>query len=336
MFTAAFLSPLARVASTSVHSALPFFNEVRMLSFFSGRRARTGVKLLCALGAIAIGTACDDDATNPEAVRREGHTIDLRVARTTLAQDDTVTVVPAITDQETGDTLKPTYTYRSTAPTIASVGAATGLVRALLPGTTNIIASAFFNDSTYEDTVAITVNNTNRAATLAITTPDTTIFTGDTKTLVTALRNPNGTLLETRARTFTSLDTNIVRVSSAGLVTGRAVGTTRVILSAEGLADTISITVAQRPVADIVVTPDPANVNAGGTVQLTAQLLAANESVLTGRTVTWSSDNTAIATVNGSGLVTGVAGTPTGNPVTIRVTSEGVTRQVRVVVFPAP
>ncbi|PYO44463.1 MAG: hypothetical protein DMD33_02880, partial [Gemmatimonadetes bacterium] len=41
---------------------------------------------------------------------------------------------------------------------------------------------------------------------------------------------------------------------------------------------------------------------------------------LTGRTITWQSSNSAIASVNGSGLVTGVA---TGGPVTITATSEG-------------
>jgi hypothetical protein len=308
-----------------------------MLSFFSGLRARTAVKLVCALGVIAIVGACDDDddGVDPFSIVRRSHQIDLRVARTTLAQDDTVTVVPAITDRETGDTLRPTYAFRSTAPSVASVGATTGLVRALLPGTTMIIASARFNDSTYADTVTITVNSTNATNNLAILTPDTSIFTGDTKTLATRLRNAAGTELTTRARSFTSLDTAIVAVSSAGVVTAKALGTTRVILAAEGLADTVSITVIQRPVADIVVTPDPANVNQGRTVQLTASPRAANGTALTGRTVTWSSDNTAIATVDATGLVTGVAGTATGNPVTIRVTSEGVTRLVEVRVFPA-
>src|SRR5207244_10938058 len=46
----------------------------------------------------------------------------------------------------------------------------------------------------------------------------------------------------------------------------------------------------------------------------------ANGNPLAGRAITWSSSNSAIASVNGSGLVTGVA---TGGPVTITATSEG-------------
>src|SRR5881398_2934018 len=58
----------------------------------------------------------------------------------------------------------------------------------------------------------------------------------------------------------------------------------------------------------------------GSTVQLTATPKDANGNPLTGRVVTWQSSNSAIASVNGSGLVSGAAA---GGPVTITATSEG-------------
>ncbi|HKG95824.1 MAG TPA: Ig-like domain-containing protein, partial [Gemmatimonadaceae bacterium] len=73
------------------------------------------------------------------------------------------------------------------------------------------------------------------------------------------------------------------------------------------------------PVATVTVTPNPASVPAGSTVQLTAQTRDAGGNTLTGRVVTWSSSNTAVATVNGSGVVTGVA----AGSATITATSEG-------------
>ena len=74
------------------------------------------------------------------------------------------------------------------------------------------------------------------------------------------------------------------------------------------------------PVASVTVSPASASVDAGGTQQLAATTKDADGNVLTGRVVTWTSSNSAIATVNGSGLVTGVAA---GGPVTISATSEG-------------
>lgn len=69
----------------------------------------------------------------------------------------------------------------------------------------------------------------------------------------------------------------------------------------------------------MTVTPNPANVAAGETVQLTATLRDAAGATLTGRTVTWSSGATQVATVDEDGLVTGVA----EGPATISAESEG-------------
>ena len=91
------------------------------------------------------------------------------------------------------------------------------------------------------------------------------------------------------------------------------------------------------PVSSVAVTPATATVQVGQTVQLTATAKDASGNVLPGRTVTWASSNTAVATVSGSGLVTGVAA---GGPVTITATSEGqsgtaaVTVAVNVVALP--
>src|SRR5207249_2053834 len=73
------------------------------------------------------------------------------------------------------------------------------------------------------------------------------------------------------------------------------------------------------PVATVTLTPGSATVNEGQTLQLTATLKDANGNTLVGRTVTWQSSNTSAATVNGSGLVSGVA----AGSATITATSEG-------------
>ena len=73
------------------------------------------------------------------------------------------------------------------------------------------------------------------------------------------------------------------------------------------------------PVATVSVSPATANVLIGATVQLTATPKDANGTPLSGRVVTWASDNQAVATVSATGLVTAQAvGTAT-----ITATSEG-------------
>src|SRR6266446_2406525 len=53
-------------------------------------------------------------------------------------------------------------------------------------------------------------------------------------------------------------------------------------------------------VATVTISPASANLQSGQTSQLTATLKDVNGNVLTGRTVTWSSDNGSVATVSGS------------------------------------
>src|SRR5438034_297202 len=73
------------------------------------------------------------------------------------------------------------------------------------------------------------------------------------------------------------------------------------------------------PVATVTLTPGSATVNEGQTLQLAATLKDANGNVLTGRSITWSSSNGSAATVNATGLVTGVL----AGSATITATSEG-------------
>jgi hypothetical protein len=89
----------------------------------------------------------------------------------------------------------------------------------------------------------------------------------------------------------------------------------------------------EAPVETVTVTPNPASVAVGGTVQLTAALEDADGNTLTGRTVTWTSGATGTATVNGSGVVSGVAAGSTA----IAATSEGKSGSATVTVTaPAP
>ena len=80
------------------------------------------------------------------------------------------------------------------------------------------------------------------------------------------------------------------------------------------------------PVASVTVTPATSSGTVGQTVQLTATTKDASGNTLSGRTVTWASTNTAVATVSATGLVT-LTGAGTTS---ISATSEGVSGQASV------
>src|SRR5207249_3393785 len=87
----------------------------------------------------------------------------------------------------------------------------------------------------------------------------------------------------------------------------------------EGKSGSATTSVANVPVASVVISPVTAVVLVGATVQLTATLKDAAGNLLSGRSVTWASSTPAVATVTSAGLVTGVA----PGAATITATSEG-------------
>lgn len=97
-----------------------------------------------------------------------------------------------------------------------------------------------------------------------------------------------------------------VTVSAAGLVTAQSDGTATVTCASNGTTDTRTVIVSA-VVASVAVAPAQSAVVIGGTRTFTATARDRLQNVITGRTVTWSSNPSSIATVNASGVATGVA-----------------------------
>jgi uncharacterized protein YjdB len=64
----------------------------------------------------------------------------------------------------------------------------------------------------------------------------------------------------------------------------------------------------------------------GASTQLTAVALDANDNIVPGAVITWSSANTSLATVNGTGLVTGVSANLEPVTITASATANGITK----------
>src|SRR6059058_2126547 len=156
-------------------------------------------------------------------------------------------------------------------------------------------------------------------ASVSVTPATATIGVGQTAQYAAITRDAFGNPLGGRTVTWSSSNPGVATVNGAGQATGVAVGAATLTATSEGKSGTAAILVTNVPVASVAVSPASASVQVGQTVQLAATPRDANGNPLSGRTVTWSSDNTAVATVSGSGLVTGV----TAGSATITATSEG-------------
>jgi hypothetical protein len=173
-------------------------------------------------------------------------------------------------------------------------------------------------------------------ATVTVTPATATIFSGgspSTVLLTATLLDGNGTPI-TAPVLWVSSDPSKATVSTTGLVTAVAAGSTTISAVSQGKVGTATITVIVTPpaVATVTVTPTPFGLAVGKTLQLSAFVFDGSGNVLTGRTVTWATSNSLVATVSASGLVTGVA---TGT-VTITATSETIPGTASGTILPAP
>jgi uncharacterized protein YjdB len=100
--------------------------------------------------------------------------------------------------------------------------------------------------------------------------------------------------------TWSSSNAAVASVSTAGVVSGVALGSATITASSGTLNGTASVTVVPVPVDRIVVTPADITVNPGQSVQYVATLYDANNNVLTGRTVTWTSSRPTRVSINSS------------------------------------
>ena len=152
-----------------------------------------------------------------------------------------------------------------------------------------------------------------------VSPPSVTIVSGDVATLTAVPRDSSGHPLTGGTITWQSSDTTIALVSRDGVVTGIDSGAVTISAMAAGRVGAGHVRVTPAPVASVTVAPASPSVPVGSSVQLTATPKDARGRVLTGRAITWSSSLTTIATVNATGLVSGIA----AGSATVTATSEG-------------
>ncbi len=235
---------------------------------------------------------------------------------------------------------QPTFAWSSTAPSVASVNASTGVATALSIGTTQIKATSgsatgvsnltvkspiLTIDVTYDSTGAPAPDNFTLTA-LSSGRPYRAIARDTLNNVMTGI-----------TFTWTSSNPSVAVVDTAqpqrAHVTASANGTTAVRATAQGVTGQATLNVSQS-LSSIVLTPATATVAINGTTNLLARGKDANGFFISGGSFTYTSAATTIATVNAtSGQVTGVAngtttvtaasGTVTSNTSTINVNASG-------------
>ncbi len=220
-----------------------------------------------------------------------------------------------------GTVLDRPVSWSSSAPTTVRVQAETGVVTALALGEATITAQVEGKTATTTVTVV-----PRAVAAVDIAADALTLKLGADTTFTAVARDDRGVPIAGSAMTWASSNPAVATVDAAtGLVTAVESGTATISASSAGKSDNVAVTVIA-PVATVTIQHALDTVEAWTQPNLVAVLRDAKGRVLTGREVTWTSSDPAIASVQ----ITGpgaqqwtILGRDRGT-VTVTATSEGI------------
>ncbi|MFY0627068.1 MAG: Ig-like domain-containing protein [Reichenbachiella sp.] len=203
----------------------------------------------------------------------------------------TATVLPV-------DASNKAITWSSDDEAVATV--VDGVVSAVGEGSATITVTT--DDGSFTDTFVITVDDPTPVVSVSLDDDVETILEGEQYTLTETVLPLDATI---QTVTWSSGDEAVATVLD-GVVTGVSVGSTTITVTTDdgGFTADFVITVDPVPVTGVSITPSTASIKATLTVQLVTTVLPENA---TDKSVTWSSSDEGIATVDSEGLVTGVA-----------------------------
>lgn len=268
------------------------------------RLSRTaGVRWFAALSWVAVALAACSSSTSPNGAVGS---VKVSPATDSVAVGNTVTLQATVMGPG-GQVVSGQRVFWNTANASVATVSDAGVVTGVSPGTVQIAASA--GGSSGISTITVLPPP---VASVAVSPPlDTIVLPGTaqlTATTFDAQHNP----LTGRTVTWSSNMPNVANVDANGLVTGVAPGSATITANSEGQAGTATIVVQPPVAASVQVSPGAATLTAGDSTTLTATVKDASGNVISGAPVTWSSDNTAAATVSTTGVVKAVgAGTAT-------------------------
>ncbi|MDE5996996.1 MAG: Ig-like domain-containing protein, partial [Muribaculaceae bacterium] len=237
----------------------------------------------------------DEDVTLPSSSASLGVMvtgITLSDTSLSLKEGGTTTLTAIVTPA--GATGK-TVTWESSDETVATVDK-DGKVTAIKEGTATITASCGGKTATCAVTVIIAVTG------ITLDKTELNLTEGDTATLIVTVNPENAT---DKTVTWTSNDADVATVDEDGQVTAVKAGTATITASCGDKTVTCTVTVSAKVIAVTGITLDKTELSLteGEGVKLTATVTPDNA---TDKTVTWTSSDETVATVDENGNVTAV------------------------------
>ena len=204
-------------------------------------------------------------------------------------------------------------TWTSSKTAVVTINAS-GLATAVSAGTAMIRATA---DGVSSTPVMITVSEPPppppTVASVMVSPSEASIEEGQEQQFEAMAVTDDGMAIADVEFTWTSSDDNVATVSSMGLATGVSAGEVIITATVGDVSGSAMLTVTEPPpppppiVATVVVTPMEASIEEDGTQQFEAMASTSDGMVISGAEFAWTSSDDGVATVDQSGLSTGIS-----------------------------
>ncbi|RPA31090.1 Ig-like domain-containing protein [Shewanella frigidimarina] len=192
----------------------------------------------------------------------------------------------------------------SSADTLIATVNADGVVSGITSGSAIITATS----AALSSTTTVTVTDTTLTS-IAVTPGNQTIVKGSNKQLTATGTYSDGSLANiTASVTWSSADTLVATVNNSGLASGIETGSSLISASSGALSGSTNLTITGAALNSIVVSPTNLSLVKGMNKQFAATATYSDGSVADISTsVTWSSADTLVATIDVNGLANGKA-----------------------------
>ncbi len=200
------------------------------------------------------------------------------------------------------------FTWSSNNTAVATINSG-GVATAVSPGTATIRATG--NGITSAPATITVIVPPVSGVTVSPSSAQE-LMVGEMVTFTATARTAGGAVRDDVSISWSSSDTGVVTITSAGVATAVSAGTASIRAAAGGVTSSpVTINVSEPPppepvIATVTVSPAEATIEEGQTQQFEAMATTSDGSAITDVEFAWSSSDDIVATVDSNGLATGV------------------------------
>jgi uncharacterized protein YjdB len=195
--------------------------------------------------------------------------------------------------------------------TAAATVNASGVVTGVAAGSATITAMCAGKSGSATVTVTSTPPPPPVVTTVTVAPSTASIVAGATAPLSATVRDAQGNVMTGQTIVWSTSNAAAATVNANGVVTAVGAGSATITATCSGKTGSSAVTVTAPPpppvVTTVTVTPAAPSIVVGAGVTLQATVKDAQGNVMTGQSISWSTNNAAAATVSSGGVATGVA-----------------------------